>query len=107
MTLDGAFFDRPQVGPAFDASPGRSFDRHARDLYRREHFVALCASGGLAVVHGPEELVATVRTYLEHPERDAEGRRRLLAEVATTTDGRSTERVADAIRRFLAEVVVT
>ena len=104
MTLDGAFFDRPQIGPAFDASPGRPFDRHARALYEREHFIALCASGGLALPHAPDELVDAVRCYLDDPQRDAEGRRRLLAEVATSTDGRSTERVAAAISRFLADV---
>ncbi len=103
MTLDGAFFGRPQVGPAFDARPGGPFDRHARDLYRREHFVPIVASGGMALVHDPASFVAAVARALHDPERDAEGRRRMLVDLATTTDGRSTERVAVEVERFLAD----
>ena len=31
MTLDGAFFDKPQIGPAYDAAPGKPV--FARGVY--------------------------------------------------------------------------
>lgn len=103
MTLDGAFYGKPQIGPAFDARPGRPFDHHARALYEREHFLPIVASGGMALVHDPGTYIATVARYLRDPSEDAPERRAMLEAMATSTDGRSTERVAAAIERFLQE----
>lgn len=101
MTVDGAWFDRPQVGPAYDDGPGRPHDRQVRDLYRREHWLPIAASGGMDIVHSRDELVAAVRRGLTHPEEGAEGRRRLLAEIVTSPDGRATERVVAGIAEAL------
>lgn len=107
MTIDGAFYDKPQVGPAFDARPGRSFDTHARALYDREHFVPIVASGGMAMAYDPATFITTVAAYLADPSLDAAARRSMLNEVATSTDGRSTDRVATAIAGFLDATTAT
>ncbi|MCB1040551.1 MAG: hypothetical protein KDA94_13630 [Acidimicrobiales bacterium] len=101
MTLDGAFFGRPQIGPAFDASPGAPLDVHARGLYEREHFLPIVASGGMALVHDPEDMVREIAAYLDDPKRHAAERAEMLETMATYTDGRATERIADAIAAFL------
>ncbi|MBX3286656.1 MAG: hypothetical protein KF703_15005 [Actinobacteria bacterium] len=101
LTLDGAFFHKPQIGPAYDVADGRRFHRTARDLYRREHFLPIVASGGLEVPSTPEELVATVARALADPGRLEPQRRAMLDALCTYTDGRCTERVAAAVEDFL------
>ncbi len=94
MTVDGAFFDRPQVGPAYDDRPGRPAERQVRDLYRREHWLPIAASGGMEIAESREAMVAGVRDGLTDPGARREGRQRLVDETITYTDGRATERVA-------------
>lgn len=101
MTIDGAIFDRPQIGPAYDDRSGRRYDRIVKDLYEREHFLPITYSGGLDVVCSREEMVAAVRTAFEHPEQRAEGRKRLVREICAFTDGKSTERLNRALETFL------
>ncbi|MEZ5323252.1 MAG: CDP-glycerol glycerophosphotransferase family protein [Microthrixaceae bacterium] len=107
MTLDGACFDKPQIGPAYDVDGVRRHRRRAEDLYRREHFVAIVGSGGLELSGGPAELVSQVRSALDEPGRLSTRRRAMLEAVCTYTDGRCTERVADEVTRFIADRAVT
>ena len=101
MVIDGAVFDRPQVGPAYDDTPGGSFNRTARELYLQEHYLPITNSGGLDIVRSRKELIAAVRSGLENPGRLSEGRKKLVKEICTYNDGRSTERVLAATRSFL------
>ncbi len=101
MTIDGAIFDRPQIGPAYDDRPGGKYDEIARELYEREHFLPITHSGGLAVVTSREALIAAINEGLEQPERRAAERQQMVREIITFTDGRATERVSDALRAFL------
>lgn len=104
LTLDGAFFGKPQLGPAYDVEGGRRHQRRALDLYRREHFVPIVASGGLELANAPAELVAQVRSALDDPERLAPQRQAMLEALCTFTDHRSTERVAAEILAFASRV---
>ncbi|MGI8939452.1 MAG: hypothetical protein ACR2JF_14825 [Iamia sp.] len=101
LTVDGAWFDRPQVGPAFDDAPGRPHDRQVRTMYEREHWLPIAASGGMAIAHDRASLVRAVARGFTHPEEGAEGRRRILDEIITFTDGRATERVAAGVAQGL------
>lgn len=97
MTVDGAWFDRPQIGPAFGGERSRVGDRAVRDLYRREHWLPIARSGGMSISPDPGSLVHDIGRGLSHPEERADGRRRVLEEIVTFTDGRATERVAAGI----------
>jgi hypothetical protein len=101
MAVDGAIFDRPQIGPAYDDTPGSRFDETSRDLYDHEHYLPITQSGGLEVVHSRDALTEAVRSGLAHPERLSEGRKRIVQEICTYADGKATERVAEAVRSFL------
>ncbi len=101
MAIDGAIFDRPQINPAYDDRPGRPFDRAMRELYLREHYLPITRSGGIQIVGSRAALVAAINDGFAHPERGREGRRRMVAEICTYTDGHSTERVAAALEEFL------
>ena len=101
MTVDGAIFDRPQIGPAYDDRHRRKYDRSTRELYLREHYRPITNSGGLALTYNREQLIEAVCSSLQEPEKLQSGRKRIVREICTYEDGKSTERVAWSIRKFL------
>jgi hypothetical protein len=102
MTVDGAIFDRPQIGPAYDDRPGRKCDRTTRELYLREHYLPITNSGGLDIVYSRGAMIEAINSALRDPARGAEGRKRIVREICTYNDGRCTERVNQALKTFLA-----
>lgn len=105
MTVDGAILDRPQIGPAYDESPGGKYHRSALECYQQEHFLPILESGGVAVARSRRGLVEAVRRGLLHPDERREGRRRMVREICTFTDGRCTMRVVNALAAFLGKSV--
>lgn len=103
LTVDGAIFDKPQIGPAYDDTPGKPFDRIARELYLREHYLPITYSGGLDLARNRVEAIRAVNAGFEHPERLAKGRARLIKEICTYGDGKSTLRVASSLHQFLGQ----
>jgi CDP-glycerol glycerophosphotransferase (TagB/SpsB family) len=101
MTVDGAIFDRPQIGPAYDDSYVRKYDRSTRELYLREHYRPITDSGGLALTYTREQLIQAIYSSLQEPKKLQSGRKKIVQEICTYEDGKSTERVARAIREFL------
>lgn len=97
MTVDGAMFDRPQVGPTFVPGVSRLQQSFVEHFYRQEHWGSIASSGGLALAANPEELIAAVSDALEQPERLAAQRRELLRGVLTWPDGRSVGRLVEAV----------
>ena len=105
MTIDGAIFDRPQIGPAYDESPGRKYHRAAYECYQQEHFVPILDAGGLTVARSRRELIDGVISAILNPAQKSEGRKRIVADICTFSDGKSTGRVADAFRDFIGKTV--
>jgi hypothetical protein len=103
LTVDGAIFDKPQIGPAYDDTPGKPFDRIARDLYLREHYLPITRSGGLDLARNRGEAIAAVNAGFEQPGRLAKGRQKLVEEICTFGDGKSTLRVANSLNHFLGQ----
>lgn len=101
MSIDGAILDRPQVGPAYDASPGGKYHRSSLECYQQEHFLPLLGSGGIDVATTPGRLVEAVRLGLDEPEARRAERDRLVREACTHHDGFATERVASEVISFV------
>jgi CDP-glycerol glycerophosphotransferase (TagB/SpsB family) len=102
LTVDGAIFDRPQIGPAYDADRLKKFDRVLKDLYVREHYLPITNSGGLDVVYSREQLVSAVNAAFEDPAARSEGRKKLVSEICTFADGKSSQRVVDKLKDLLS-----
>lgn len=102
LSVDGAIFDRPQIGPAYDADPAKKFDRVIKDLYIREHYLPITNSGGLALANSRQQLRDEVVTALEHPELRAEGRKKIVSEICTYADGKCSDRVANSLKSLLS-----
>lgn len=101
MTLDGAFYGKPQIGPAYDDEGGRPQRRRAVELYQREHFLEIVESGGLELAHSRTELIRLVERALAEPSRLAPQRQVMLERLCSRTDGRATERVAHELEAFV------
>lgn len=106
MTLDGAVFDRPQVGPSFipDGTPAE--DRMVRDYYRQEHWQSIARSGGLVTADDGSALVAAVNDGLRHPHRLSAARRRMVEDVLTFVDGKSSARLVDEVGTLIDRCAV-
>jgi len=99
MTVDGAIFDRPQIGPAYD-EVGKT-GRLAKEIYLREHYLPITQSGGLDIVFNRQELIQAVNNAFSDPARFSIGRKKIVEEICTYSDGLSTERVTNALREFV------
>ncbi len=101
LTVDGAIFDRPQVGPAYDPGKRGKYDRVLKELYIREHYIPITNSGGLDLVNSRAEMIRAVNDGFEYPAAKAEGRKKIVSEICTFNDGRSTRRVVEKLRQLL------
>ena len=101
MTVDGAIFDKYQVGPAYDDSPSGKYDRAAIECYYQEHYLPITASGGVAIARTREQLINAVRSGFTNPEGLGEGRRGIVQEICTFADGKCAHRVVSALRSFV------
>lgn len=93
MIVDAAVFDKPIILVGFDASP-RPYGRSVQQYYDYDHQRRIIATGGCRLVKNREELVRTVREYLNHPERDRDGRAVIRREYCDGLDGKAGERLA-------------
>ncbi|MFN8528532.1 MAG: CDP-glycerol glycerophosphotransferase family protein [Anaerolineae bacterium] len=100
LTIDGAIFDRPQIGPAYDTA-GSKYHQVMRDLYLREHFLPITNSGGLAISDTPEALITHITEALENPAVRSAERKQMIREIITYDDGKAVERVNLGLRAFI------
>ena len=103
MTIDGAIYDRPQIGPAYDENG--KFANVARDLYLREHYLPITNSGGLDIVYSRHELILAINTAIRDPHLGMSGRQKIVKEICTFADGKCTDRVNLALHNFIKEKV--
>jgi len=101
LTVDGAIFDRPQIGPAYDPGRGRRYDRVLKELYIREHYIPITNSGGLDLVSSPTEMIRAVNDSFTDPAARAAGRKKIISEICTFDDGQSTQRVVEKMKQLL------
>jgi hypothetical protein len=97
IAIEAAIFDTPVVNIAFDGETESAFAQSARRYYQFTHYTNITRHGAVKVAWAPEELIQHVGAYLANPALDAEARRQVVAEQCQFTDGRSAERVADAV----------
>lgn len=97
MSVDAAIFGKPVININFELRTGEPWSKSPTFYYATEHYKKALAGGGIRLVSTPRELVEYLRAYLENPQLDAEGRRRLAEEQCWRLDGKAGERVARAV----------
>jgi hypothetical protein len=107
INIEGAIFDKPLVNVCFEDLPAH-YDvawRARFDVIADSQVVhnrRVVETGGVALVRSPEEMVRKVAEYLADPARDAEGRRRIVADEAGPNHGRSGVAVAERLLALAA-----
>ena len=104
IAIEAAIFDTPVVNVSFDGEEPCEFERSARRYYRFTHYVNITRHGAVRVAETPDELIAHVGRYLQDPALDRDGRRKVVLEQCQFLDGRSAERVANAVVSELAAI---
>jgi len=99
IAIEASIFDTPVVNIEFDQddAEARPFLASPLRYYSYTHYQQIVRAGAVRIAKSAGEMVDLVNAYLADPSRDAEGRRRVVAEQCEFTDGRSAERLADAI----------
>jgi len=96
ILLDALVGDRPAVCVLYDegAPPGESWA--AKNVVGK-HYEELAASGAFYRAERFDDVVDGIGRALKHPDELAAERRRAVAQIVGTVDGRAAERVADAV----------
>jgi len=99
IAIEASIFDTPVVNIAFDQddAEARPFLASPLRYYSYTHYQQIVRAGAVRIAKSAGEMVDLVNAYLADPSRDAEGRRRVVAEQCEFTDGRSAERLAEVI----------
>jgi hypothetical protein len=101
VAVDAAILDRPVVNLDYDPEPGQPNQRLVKDVnHSWTHFKPIAESGGVWLANDPEEVVEAVTTYLSNPGLHRDRRRWIAEYVCQHLDGRSGERMAEAILDF-------
>ncbi len=101
LGLDASIFDKPQIMIAFDGYQKKPYLKSMRRYHDENNMKGFINTGAARVVNNPEELVYWINKYLKNPKLDAEGRERARKEILMYTDGKSGERIAKFVLRFL------
>lgn len=106
VSIDGAIFDKPIVNLDFDPEPGQPNQQLIKDVnHVWNHFKPVAESGGMWLAGNMDEVIAAVRGYLQDASLHRERRRWMTEYVCGYIDGRSGERMAQAVAELLQMVV--
>lgn len=100
MTLDGAIFDKPQVGPAY-ATGDCELAVILNELYYREHYLPITESGGLQVAYSNEQLTSYINEAFSSPGKLAQQRKDMVDIYCGNEHGGAAERLAMALKNLL------
>lgn len=101
LTLDAAANDKPTILIAYDGNETMPYKRSIAFIYEREHYQKVIATGGVAIAHTHDELVASINQFLEDPAALREGRDRLRGRILYAIDGQAGRRVGEAVLDML------
>jgi hypothetical protein len=101
MTVDGSIYNKPQIGPAYDdIAPSKASLLEA--MYWQEHFIPIMKTNGLSLARSKEQLVAFINEALHMPQEMTKASKRIVDEIITFSDGKSTERLIGTIKNHLS-----
>jgi len=97
LVVDAAILGTPTVLVNFD--PVRtSYEESVNRHYEFEHMQPILKSGGVRTADSKERLVEFLNTYLKDRKLDEEGRKRIAQEQNFSLDGKSSERLLQALK---------
>lgn len=101
MTVDGSIFNKPQIAPCYDDVTKKA-EPFLQAQYKQEHYLPIVNSGVLNFADSRQKLVSLVEAALKNPDDFITNSQACVKEIATYTDGRSTERVINKMKTLLS-----
>lgn len=92
MTVDGSAFNKPQIAPAYDIK-GKRATHLLKQMYYQEHFLPIVNNKGVALAENEQDLICLINKALSKPEEMSSVCNKVVNEIITYSDGKSTERV--------------
>ncbi len=107
LSIDAAVFDTPAICINFDDVEKKlSYYESVHRLYDHfDHYERLVATGGVRTPDSLEQLIEDINAYLNNPQMDAEGRKKMIETFVEPFDGRASERLANAIVNDIRRIV--
>ncbi len=65
--------------------------------YERTDIQPIVATGGVRLAYSPDECVRLIKQYLDNPQLDSEGRRKIRLEQCGPLDGHAGDRIAQLL----------
>ena len=97
IAVDMAIFNKPIINLNFELKERQRLSETPTYFYQMTHYKKALSTGGIRLVHSPQELVEWIGHYLADPGLDAEGRKRLVTQQCWKLDGQAGRRIATAI----------
>lgn len=97
MSIDAAIFGKPVININFELRQGERPSKSPTQYYKTDHYQKALESGGIRLVHSPEELCWWFEQYLYNPDKDSAGRERLVSQQCHRKDGKAGECIAKII----------
>jgi hypothetical protein len=104
LCLDACMLDRPVINIGFDGYEDLPYEKSARRGLQYIHITKLLAMGGIRIARSFGELKEHINAYLCEPSLDKDRRLLSAAQECGKLDGRSTERVVEALLRLTHEI---
>jgi hypothetical protein len=101
LAIDAILHDKPVVLPLFDAGHQIPWWQGSGRSLSYIHIDKLVKRGGVRVVRSFAEMTQAIQAYLQDPTLDRDGRTKTRNEETGPSDGRASERVADALAHYL------
>jgi hypothetical protein len=102
MTIDGSVFHKPQIGPYYTEIKKEKREYLTRKMYYQEHYLPITESKAINRPSSKEAFIEMVNEALYHPEKYTQYCNDCLQTMIVYTDGKSTDRVVAAIKKFFA-----
>ncbi len=99
IALDSAIVDTPVICLGFHPRAGSAEDVFYREMHHSHHYRPIMETGAVRLALDPAMVVAQLVEAVEHPEALRAERARLVSRICGTVDGRSVERIVEALRR--------
>ena len=100
LAIDAAVFNKPIVFIGFDGDK-RPYWQGLRRYYDYDHQSSMLKTGGVKLAKNMEELIAFTKQYLNNPQLDEAGRKKIIQERCWKLDGKSGARLAEVILQYL------
>ncbi len=104
VSIDALMVGKPSVLTSFDGDKKLSYWKSARRLIDYTHLRKFIDIGGATPIFSYEELGEKIKSYQQNPSLDAEKRSIALQAQCFSDDGKSTERVVEAVLEILKTI---